>query len=1049
MKALGLKYRIIVWQSIGLNDRFGQATNVDTFQARMQRYRTFFRQRYNSNNIHFLSTNFDNPPASTFDWNYVWPKMAAADPLFHEIDVHGATYMDGGSHFDHDGFKLISKRMADATMLITGGTGTGGSTYTIVWSKVSGPAGGTIVSPNSAATSITGLVTGTYIYRLSVTDNLGITVTDDVQVTVPAGNQPPVANAGADINITLPVNATTLNGTASTDVDGTITTYAWTKISGPATFAIANAAAASTGLNNLVQGVYSFRLRVTDNAGAVSSDTVKVTVNAAAPGNQNPLADAGGDINLVLPVNSTTLNGTASTDPDGTITIYAWTKISGPATFTIANAGIASTGVSNLVQGVYSFRLQVTDNAGATSADTVIVTVDVVAPPANLPPVANAGTDISITLPVNTTTLNGTGSSDPDGTITNYSWTKISGPAQFSIASPAAASTALNNLVQGVYLFRLRVTDNSNARTSDTVKVTVNPAPPPPNQAPIANAGADITITLPTNTATLDGSASSDPDGSITSYAWTKISGPAQFTIANGSTTSTGVSNLVQGVYSFRLQVTDNSGATASDTVKVTVNAVPPGNQPPIANAGTDIIITLPTNIITLNGTASNDPDGTIAAYAWTRVSGPAQFTIANAGAASTVLSNLVQGVYTFRLQVLDNGGATASDTITVTVNAAPPPVNQPPVANAGADISITLPINTATLNGTASSDPDGTIAAYTWSKISGPAQFTIVNPGSASTVLGNLVQGVYTFRLQVFDNGGASATATVTVTVNAALPPGNQAPIANAGNDITLTLPASTANLNGTASNDPDGTISSYSWNKISGPGAITIVNSNTATPSATGLVAGQYVFELTVTDNAGATGKDQVSVTVGTALPIANAGQDTVISLPSRKAKLIGTKSKDPNGIGIVKYSWRQFSGPTASVISNPLADAPDVDGLAEGEYVFELTVTNAAGLSASASVKVTVVNNFRVTQYFNIYPNPINNGSLLNLQYADDKTGKLRVLIYDAKGSKLIDDEYSKPASTFSTQLNVNKLKPGMYYVQIMGTDGSKFVRPFVKQ
>ncbi|HJW15682.1 MAG TPA: carbohydrate-binding protein, partial [Flavisolibacter sp.] len=90
------------------------------------------------------------------------------------------------------------------------------------------------------------------------------------------------------------------------------------------------------------------------------------------------------------------------------------------------------------------------------------------------------------------------------------------------------------------------------------------------NQPPTANAGADKTITLPANSVTLSGSGS-DPDGSIASYAWSKVSGGAA-TINSPSAASTTVSGLAQGSYIFRLTVTDNAGATASDDVLVTVN---------------------------------------------------------------------------------------------------------------------------------------------------------------------------------------------------------------------------------------------------------------------------------------------------------------------------------------------------------------------------------------------------------------------------------------------------------------------------------------------
>jgi len=92
------------------------------------------------------------------------------------------------------------------------------------------------------------------------------------------------------------------------------------------------------------------------------------------------------------------------------------------------------------------------------------------------------------------------------------------------------------------------------------------------NQSPTANAGADQTITLPTSTVSLSGSGS-DADGTISSYSWTKLSGPVSGTITNSSSAATTVTALAQGTYQFQLKVTDNGGATGLDIVQVIVNA--------------------------------------------------------------------------------------------------------------------------------------------------------------------------------------------------------------------------------------------------------------------------------------------------------------------------------------------------------------------------------------------------------------------------------------------------------------------------------------------
>ena len=140
----------------------------------------------------------------------------------------------------------------------------------------------------------------------------------------------------------------------------------------------------------------------------------------------------------------------------------------------------------------------------------------------------------------------------------------------------------------------------------------------------------------------------------------------------------------------------------------MTITVSAPGNQSPIADAGTNKTITLPTSSTTLDGTKSADPDGTIASYAWTMVSGPSGATIGGSNTSTPNISGLQAGQYVFELTVTDNNSATSKDQVSVIVNAA---ANQSPIANAGPNQGITLPVSTATLNGSASSDPDGTIS--------------------------------------------------------------------------------------------------------------------------------------------------------------------------------------------------------------------------------------------------------------------------------------------------------------------------------------------------
>ena len=390
-------------------------------------------------------------------------------------------------------------------------------------------------------------------------------------------------------------------------------------------------------------------------------------------------------------------------------------------------------------------------------------------------PTASAGAAQTITLPVSTVTLTGSGAGTNGATITSYSWTKTSGPAGAVIVAAGSTSTSVTGLLQGTYVFTFTVTDNHGLSTSSTVTVTVNAAiaaPAAPNQLPVAVAGADASITLPVNSIALTGSGSYDPDGTIAEYYWAQSSGPSAAVIANNFAVSTTASNLVQGTYVFVLQAKDNAGALsyAVKTVKVNAAVTSLVNQKPVSNAGADATVTLPSISITLDGTASYDPDGTIAEYYWSQSSGPSSATIANNFASATAASNLVQGTYIFVLQAKDNAGAMAYSTKTVTVKAATVAAsgNQSPVSNAGADVTVTLPTTSVSLNGSASYDPDGTIVEYYWAQSSGPSSSTIANNFAASTTASNLVQGVYIYVLQAKDDKGGMGYSLKKVTVNA-----------------------------------------------------------------------------------------------------------------------------------------------------------------------------------------------------------------------------------------------------------------------------------------
>ncbi len=299
-----------------------------------------------------------------------------------------------------------------------------------------------------------------------------------------------------------------------------------------------------------------------------------------------------------------------------------------------------------------------------------VVTEPVTPPsPPNQGPIANAGPDKEITLPKNNEQLDGSASTDPDGTITFFQWTKLSGPAAFNIATPNSAVTGVTDLEEGIYVFELTVTDNSGSIARDTMQLKVNPAPPPENKPPVADAGPDRTVTLSFVTVTtidLDGSNSKDEDGTIVSQQWTKVSGPAA-TINSPNLLKTQVSLFEEGIYIFRLEVKDNGGLTNDDTVTITV--IRP-NQRPVADAGEDrtVLVTPNNPSFTLDGSKSRDPEGGALIFEWKFEGGPNTPAISSTSIEKPIITEVVTGIYKFSLTVKDEKGAVDTDDVTITV---------------------------------------------------------------------------------------------------------------------------------------------------------------------------------------------------------------------------------------------------------------------------------------------------------------------------------------------------------------------------------------------
>jgi hypothetical protein len=193
--------------------------------------------------------------------------------------------------------------------------------------------------------------------------------------SAPAANLPPVAVAGPD-QVVDEQNPVMLDGTASSDADGGIGSYQWTQLSG-SSVTLSNAATATASFTAPALSVaetLSFQLRITDTRGAVATDVVDVTVNPLASLNVAPQAETGAD-RSVRELGSVQLDGSASSDVDGTIASYLWQQISGPA-LTLVNAGSARASfTAPAAPATIELELIVIDNEGAAGSSRMLLTV--------------------------------------------------------------------------------------------------------------------------------------------------------------------------------------------------------------------------------------------------------------------------------------------------------------------------------------------------------------------------------------------------------------------------------------------------------------------------------------------------------------------------------------------------------------------------------------------------------------------------------------------------------------------------------------------------
>ncbi len=404
--------------------------------------------------------------------------------------------------------------------------------------------------------------------------------------------------------------------------------------------------------------------------------------------------------------------------------------------------------------------------------------------------------------------------------------------------------------------YTLTATSAADPSKSATATITVattpedepDPDPDPANEAPDAN----FTFQADDLSVTFDASSSEDSDGSIEAYSWDFGDGET----GEGESVNHTYSEV--GTYGVTLTVTDDGGKSSTVEKSVQVSSA---DAPPLTNEAPDANFTFSATELDVDfdASASEDPDGSIASYAW-------DFGDGATGEGESISHIYVEaGTYDVMLTVTDDDGVSAQVEKSVEVTQTPPE-NQAPQP----DFSASFQELAATFNASASSDPDGSVVSYTWDFGDGAT-------GEGESVSHTYAEAdTYDVMLTVTDDGGKSAQVEKSFEVNAApteptdpTEPPNRAPSVLFSFAPKEGEPPLSVTFDASASEDSDGSIEAYNWDFGDGETDEGVQVEHTYEE------AGIYTVTLTLEDDAGdeATASKEVEVVAPDAPEVAEA--------------------------------------------------------------------------------------------------------------------------------------------------------------------------------
>ena len=455
------------------------------------------------------------------------------------------------------------------------------------------------------------------------------------------GNTPPGTPTTPSGPASGTIATTYTYSTAATDPDGDQVKYGWdwdgNGVVDEWSSLVSSGTGDTRGHSWPSAGTYNVKVKAEDEHGAQSgwssAKSVEISVPNSAPSTPStPSGPSTGDTGTSYSYS------TSTTDTNGDQLKYGW-DWDGDGTVdewsSLVSSGTGDTrGHSWPSAGTYNVKVKAEDEHGAQSGWSTAKSVDISV--LNTAPTAAISADpISGIVPVEVN-FSASGSTDTDGTIASYEW-------DFGDGSTSSGEQVQHTYTSaGSYLVTLTVTDDDGDTGTDDVTITISS---PDNQPPMAVISADIISGDVPLTVNLSGAGSSDPDGSITSYEWDFGDG------ATGLTAQVQHTYTDPGMFTVYLKVTDDDGATGTDSLKIIVSEGAVVNTPPV------VVITVTSAsgfaplTVELDGSGSYDPDGTVTFYSWDLGDG----NISSDAVTSHIYR--VPGNYTVKLTVTDDSG--------------------------------------------------------------------------------------------------------------------------------------------------------------------------------------------------------------------------------------------------------------------------------------------------------------------------------------------------------------------------------------------------------